>query len=348
MRVVSLFKGWASILQPELDPSIELVDFGGDLPAFATQAREQLRGTSLTSRAERDAALATAEVVVAAEFDAVLARVCPSLRLLICPLAGTEGIDRSVLAENVRVVSGVGHEIPMAEYVMGCITALREHLLDADATLHKGEWKYGFWGTGRASDELYASTLGLVGFGRIGAEIAKRARAFGMRCGAVTLHPSASRQAEAGLEFLTSIADAEDVDRLVAWSDALVLCSELSPLTQGLLDARRLSLMKQTSLVVNVSRGAVAVERDLYEALAQQQIAGAAMDVWYRYPEERGSALEPNACFPSSYPFQDLPNVIMTPHMSAWTEAARKRRVDAIAREINEFGRSVARERTPH
>lgn len=317
MRVVSLSQIWNEALPPLLDDGLEV------------------RGVDSDDEAAVAAELPEAEILITVRFTKAMGALCRRLRLLICPAAGTENIDRSALPAGVLFVSGTGHDIPMAEYSIGCLVALRQHLFAADAALRRGEWLFGFWGGAQVNGELAGSALGLVGFGDIGRAIARRARAFDVRCAAVTLHPQAPRQGDHGLEFLGQIADAQDVDRLVAWCDALVLCCELSDITQGLLDERRLNLMKRDALVVNVARGPVADEKALYEALRNGRIAGAAIDVWYRYPPEHA--------LPSAFPFWELSNVIITPHASAWTEAAKQRRLTEIARVINEFWRASAR-----
>jgi phosphoglycerate dehydrogenase-like enzyme len=314
MKVVSLSRLWKDDLRALLDPELDFVAIDGADHAAVARA------------------LPPAEVLITTEFTKAMANVATSLQLLVCPAAGTEGIDRAALPEGVKLVRGSGHEIPMAEYVIGALVALRQHLLDADSSLRNGEWKYGFFSSADSHDELYGSALGLVGFGGIGQAVAQRACAFGMRCAAVTMHPEKRRQTNAVLEFVGGLGSMEQVDRLVAWSDELVLCCELSDVTRGLVDARRLSLMKRSALLVNVSRGAVAEEKDLYEALARRTIAGAALDVWYLYPPENAA--------PSRYPFWELPNVLMTPHSSAWSRQARRRRGSALAATINEFARA--------
>ncbi len=313
MRIVSLSSIWNEELKPLLDRGLELraVDPNGK---------------------KVEEALADAEVVISAQLTSRQIRACKNLRLLVCPAAGTDLIDRAALPDSVVVVKGTGHEIPMAEYVIGCIVVLRQHLFESDAALREGRWKYGFLGDSGMLDELYGSALGMIGFGGIGVEIARRARAFGMRCAAVTLHPEKPRVQASTLEFMGALAEPVDVDRLVSWCDALVLCCELSQITRGILDARRFGLMKRNAVVVNIARGPVVKEKDFYDALASKRISGAAVDVWYRYP--------PDANLPSDMPFQDLSNAIMTPHASAWTEATKHRRVAAIAAAINDFARA--------
>ncbi len=317
MNVVLLDTIWAQALAAMLDPilSVTIVD--------SKDARR------------RDTALTDADVLVTARFNADVGRVAKRLRLLVCPAAGTEYIDRDALPEGAVLVKGTGHEIAMAEYVIGSVVALRQRFLEADSALRQGEWRYGFYGGDRMLEELHGSNIGFVGFGGIAQEAARRALAFGMRPAAVTLHPERARPQAMDLEFLGKLSEQSDVDRLTAWSDQLVLCCELSPLTKGMFDARRFALMKPSAVIVNVARGAVAVEKDLYEALASARIAGASLDVWYHYPREPGQVRHP-----SDMPFNKLDNVLMTPHASGWTRAAKQRRLEAMARAINEFART--------
>ncbi|MBV8082148.1 MAG: phosphoglycerate dehydrogenase [Candidatus Eremiobacteraeota bacterium] len=277
--------------------------------------------------------LPDADILVSGSFSAALAPLCRSLRLLISPWAGTENIDRSALPAGVAVVSSGGTEEPIAEYAIAMLVALRRRLREADRALRSGEWAFGFWG-GAFVDELFDSTLGLLGFGRIGREVVKRAHAFGMRCSALTLHPE--RAVDVSGCAVGPLAELDAVDSLVADVDALVICCELSDITRGMIDARRLALMKASAAIVNVARAPICVERDLYEALRQKRIAGAALDVWYEYPKAAGERMAPSA-----FPFHELDNVIMTPHYSGWTRAALARRLEGIVRTIESFAASA-------
>jgi phosphoglycerate dehydrogenase-like enzyme len=259
------------------------------------------------------------------------------LRLLLCPSAGTEGIDRSLLPAGVVVRNGEGHEIPMAEYVIGMLVALRQRAFQGDKALRQGRWEYGFLGPGGFVGELWGSRLGLVGFGRIGKAIVPRATAFGMTTVALTMHPENVTDTVPGLESVGDLKAPAAVDALCSGCDAIVLCCELSDVSRGLLDARRLVLMPGHALLVNISRGPVADEQALYEALRDRTIAGAALDVWYDYPEERGIPTPP-----SRFPFGELDNVIMTPHSSGWTEGHRQRKLARMADAINVFARTGA------
>jgi len=110
-----------------------------------------------------------------------------------------------------------------------------------------------------------------------------------------------------------------------------------TPDTIGLIDRRRLGLMKSTAFLINVARAEIVDEDALYEALAARSIAGAVLDVWYRYP--RAAGLTP----PATRPFHELPNVLMTPHVSGWTDGMLEARAKLIAENI----RRVAHGETP-
>ena len=283
--------------------------------------------------------LPDAHVLLTPTFDTAIAGFCRSLELIVCSAAGTDGIDRSAVGAGVSVVHSTGHEFPMAEYVFGALVTMRQQFLRSDNALRRGEWAYGYWGTRAQLDELYGSSLGIVGFGGIGAEVARRAAAFGMRCRAVTLH--AEKPIAPGLlaQRPGALTDASAVDDLVKESENLVIACELSPLTRGLLDARRIGLMPRHAVLVNVARGPIVDERALYDALATKRIAGAAIDVWYHYPTS-----QPSTTMPSSMPFHELDNVLMTPHSSGWTLGHRRRKLAFFAATINGH---AARRRLP-
>ena len=125
-----------------------------------------------------------------------------------------------------------------------------------------------------------------------------------------------------------------ELDRMLPRCDVVVIAAGLGPETRGLIDARRLALMKPTALLINIGRALIVDEEALYEALRDQRIGGAAIDVWWRYP----TPAEPNAR-PSNLPFHELPNVLMTPHCSSATDGARDRRLGAIAGNLDRYAR---------
>jgi phosphoglycerate dehydrogenase-like enzyme len=125
-----------------------------------------------------------------------------------------------------------------------------------------------------------------------------------------------------------------ELDRILPECDFVVLAIAHGRETEGLIDARRLALMKRSAFLVNIARGAILDEDAVYTALRDRSIGGAALDVWWQYP----TAAEPQRR-PSRHPFHELPNVIMTPHCSGWTEGMVARRWAEVAGNINRFVR---------
>ena len=126
----------------------------------------------------------------------------------------------------------------------------------------------------------------------------------------------AQPDAPQGVSF---IGGPDRLDDVLRQADYLAITLSLSPATRSLLDERRLRLMKPTAFLINVARAEIVEEAALYRALASHSIAGAALDVWYRYPASAGPTM------PATQPFHELANVIMTPHVSGWTEGMLRR-----------------------
>src|SRR4029077_18907537 len=129
-------------------------------------------------------------------------------------------------------------------------------------------------------------------------------------------------------EGVAFIGGPERLDDLLGRSDYLAITLSLSPETRGLLDARRLALFNPSAYLINVARAEIVEESALYAALTNGRLAGAALDVWYRYPTTCGHAI------PSPSPFTQLDNVIRTPHVSGWTQGMLEARAAVIAENI--------------
>lgn len=176
--------------------------------------------------------------------------------------------------------------------------------------------------------ELKGQTVGIVGLGKIGQQIAARVAPFGVR-----LIATRGRAQPIPPPNFDWVGQEGDLDRLLAESDYVVMACPLTPATTGLIDKRRLALMKPTAVLVNVARGPVVEEAALYAALKDGLIRGAAIDVWYKYPKNG----EPDGVAPSQYPFHDLDphSVLLTPHSSGWTVGQERRKVDQIAANLD-------------
>jgi phosphoglycerate dehydrogenase-like enzyme len=275
--------------------------------------------------------LAEADVLVSMGFTRAMAEAGPRLRLVQVPGAGLDRIDRAALPRGAHLANAYGHEAGIAEYIMGAMLALTRSFGSLDASLRRGRWD-SQWAIGvpmpPPSPELAGKTLAILGFGHIGAALARRASAFDMQVCAI--RRQAQAEAPPGVSF---IAGPERIDDVLRLADYLAITLSLSAETRGLLDARRLRLMKPTAFLVNVARAEIVEEAALHGALSRREIAGAALDVWYRYP----TTAEPT--LPANLPFHGLDNVIMTPHVSGWTEGMLEARARIIAGNIERTAR---------
>ncbi len=275
--------------------------------------------------------LADVDVLVSMGFSQAMAKAAPQLRLVQVPGAGLDRIDRTALRAETRLANVYGHEVGIAEYVMGAMIALTRSFGRLDAQLRQGRWE-SQWAVGIATPplwpELAGKTLGILGFGHIGQALARRAIAFDMQVCAIR------RQAQAdtpnGLSF---IGGPEQLDDVLRRADYLVVTLSLSSATRSCVDDRRLRLMKPTAFLINVARAELIDESALYQALASGRLAGAALDVWYRYPASSEATL------PADQSFHELGNVIMTPHVSGWTDGMLAARSKTIAENIERTAR---------
>jgi phosphoglycerate dehydrogenase-like enzyme len=244
-------------------------------------------------------------------------------RLYQAPAAGTDGIDLACLPGACTLCNAFGHEAAIAEYVMAAMLSRHVPLARADERLRLGHWDYWAGRLGALRTELGGQTVGLLGYGHIGKAVAVRAKAFGMRvivCNRTPPIPSAVVDESHGLEAL---------ETFMGRADAIVVSLPLTDATRGIVSARALGAMRPAGVIVNVGRGPVIDEQALYDTLAEGRIGGAVIDTWYRYPGP-----DVPSTTPSSLPFESLSNVVMTPHMSGWTEGTIRRRQETITDNI--------------
>lgn len=269
-------------------------------------------------------ALATADVVVANFFTEGMARSAGGLKLLQAPNAGVDSYRLDLLSPHTTVANAYFHGPAIAEYVVMMVLALNRDLLNLDVQSRKGMWG-GSWVGGEVPPaEVIGKSLGLVGYGTIGREVADRARALGMSIKVVSAHPPKRKPRD--VDFWKGPAA---LPQLLKESDFIVLACPLNKDTRGLMGPREFKQMKRSAFLINVARGAVVEEEALYRALKDRRIAGAAIDVWYRYPKDD------ERCRPSRFPFHKLDNVVMTPHVSGWMLGTRQKRLQLVAENID-------------
>ena len=310
---------------------------GGFAACFVEPVRDRLESACELLSGEEGQLLprlGDVDVVVTLVFTPAMGQAAARLRLVQVPGAGVDRIDRAALPAGAVVANAYGHERGIAEYVLGAMLAWNHRFIAVDASLRRGRWEAA-WSRDAPpppfAPELGGKTLGILGYGRIGQAVARRARAFDMTVRAIRRDPKGTSD-----EGLASLAGPEGLDALLCGADYLAITLALTPETRGLIGARELALMKRSAVLINVARGEVVDEDALYEALAGGTIAGAALDVWYRYSAAPGPAL------PSRRPFHELTNVLMTPHVSGWTEGMLEARAAVIAGNIERIARGEA------
>lgn len=268
------------------------------------------------------AAYVAGDVIIGTRFARDLPRP-RQLQLFHVPGAGYDAVDLEAIPDSAVVCNCFGHEHAIAEYVMAALLEHQVPLADADRQLRRGMWTYTSGSPNRVHGELAEKTIGLLGFGHIGKAIAARAKAFEMKVHVANRSPVPTSPLVDRSFVLSSLGE--------FWSSAdfFVVSVPSNPETVGMVNAESFAAMRASAVILNVGRGPTIDERSLYEALKNRRIAGAVIDTWYRYPSP-GSP----TTLPSKLPFHELPNVVMTPHMSGWTTGTINRRRQTIADNI--------------
>jgi len=232
----------------------------------------------------------------------------PRLRWVARAGAGLDNIDVGAASERgIGVLNVPGaNAIAVAELVLGLMLALFRRIPAADAAVRRGEWEK------MQGRELRGKTLAIVGLGKIGGAVARRARAFEMECIGFDPVVSAADARAMGVEPVA-------LDDLFPRADVLTLHAPMLPETAGMVGAAQLKRMPRGAVLINAARGALVDEAALVEALRSGALAGAALDVYAEEP-------------PKGSPLLSLPNVVLTPHIGAATVEAQEAVGEEIAR----------------
>jgi phosphoglycerate dehydrogenase-like enzyme len=216
----------------------------------------------------------------------------PDVRIITQTGNHAHHIDLAAARERGIVVAkaSAGYSVGAAELAIGLAIAVMRGIAANDAALRRGEWP------APSTPVLHGKTLGIIGLGRIGQHVAKIGIAFGMRVLAWSPRLTDEAAAAAG-------AKRRELDDLLSEADVVSIHASLTAESRGLLDARRIGLMKPTAFLVNTARGPIVDEAALVAALTKKRIAGAALDVFDREP------------LPAGHPLTTLSNVVLTPHI---------------------------------
>jgi phosphoglycerate dehydrogenase-like enzyme len=260
---------------------------------------------------EAAAAQATYLMVATTKVNAALLAATSGLRLIQHQGVGYDNIDL-VAAKEKGVPVAIcpeGTSIGVAEHVVLLILGLYRRLIEADASIRRGQWLQ--WELRTGSFELAGKTVGLVGFGRIGKEVAHRLRGFEVEV--LYYDPIRADETTEQSYGVTSTT----FDELLSRADIVSLHLPLTPDTRGLIDRAALAKMKPTALLINTARGGLIDEPSLMDALGTGVIAGVGLDVFGTEP------------LPEEHPIRYLPNALLTPHIAAGTVDALRTKMDA-------------------
>ncbi|MCF6095328.1 D-2-hydroxyacid dehydrogenase [Microaerobacter geothermalis] len=229
--------------------------------------------------------------------------------------AGLDKMPLSTLEKKevwVTNVSGI-HAIPMAEYTLGILIQLvRRFPVFYDLQKEKK------WDRSVRVGEIYGKTIGILGTGAIGKEIARRAKAFGMRV--LGLNRSGKEVSDVDQMF-----SRDQIEQLLKESDFVVVITPLTKETRGLIGEKELTAMKPSAYLINIARGEVVDESALIRGLKEKKIAGAVLDVFSEEP------------LPKSHPFWELENCFITPHVSGRSPYYMERALDIFIKNLDLF-----------
>lgn len=268
-------------------------------------------GEAAADLADADALIVRSATRVTSE----LLEKAPRLRVVGRAGVGVDNIDlEAATRRGVLVMSTPGgNAISVAEHTFALLLALARQVPRLDAAIRAGRWEK----SSAAGTELRGKTLGLIGLGRIGSEVARRGRAFEMRVLAFDPYISEAAAREVGVDLVS-------LPHLLAESDFVSLHAALSPATQNLVNAGTLAKMKPGARLINAARGELVDEAALADALKSGHLAGAALDVFAEEP-------------PKNSPLTGLPNLIATPHVAGSTAEAQEEVGTLIAQQVRDF-----------
>ena len=280
-------------------------------PSWTLIGPDQLEG-KLTEHLETADALIVRSAV---QVDEALLEHAKKLRVIGRAGVGVDNIDLDAAThKGIAVMNTPGaNAVAVAEQTLGVMLAMARHLSRADALMHAGKWeKKSLQGT-----ELRAKTLGIIGLGKIGMEVARRARSFGMEIVAHDPFVSVAVAKEENIRLAS-------LDDLYAAADYITLHVGLTPQTTGMINAESIKKMKKGVRLVNCARGELVDEAALADALKQGQVGGAALDVFVQEPLNNS-------------PLQSMDNVLLTPHIGGSTQEAQEAVGYQIALQVKEY-----------
>jgi glyoxylate reductase len=272
---------------------------------------------TIIEKAKNVDALAT---LLSDKIDSEVFDAAPKLKMVAQLAVGFDNIDAQEATKRGIYVSNTPEVLTdtTADFAWALLMAVARRIVEADRYVRTGEWKVGWHPSMLQGRDVYGTTIGVVGAGRIGYAVARRAKGFGMKI----LYYDVIPRPEMEKDF---DAKRVDLDTVFKESDFISIHVPLMKETQHLVNAERLRLMKKTAYLINNSRGPVVDEKALYEALKENRIAGAGLDVFEQEPTPMGN------------PLLKFDNVVVAPHISSASYETRSRMAEMVAENLVAF-----------
>ncbi|WP_348268159.1 phosphoglycerate dehydrogenase [Edaphobacter paludis] len=280
-------------------------------PGWNVVTPDQIKNGLAAELADADALVVRSAVQV----DAKLLESAPKLRVIGRAGVGVDNIDTPAATHRGIVVMNTpgANAVAVAELTLGLMVSMARSVPRANATMHSGKWEK----KSLQGQELRGKTLGIIGLGRVGLEVARRAKAFGMNLIGYDpfIAPVIARENDVTLV---------PIDEIFKEADYLTLHVGLTTQTEGLINATSLAIMKKGVRIVNCARGELIVEQALVDAIKSGHVAGAALDVFHQEP------LKDSAFF-------NLDNVILSPHIAGSTDEAQEAIGIQLAMQVRDY-----------
>jgi glyoxylate reductase len=254
------------------------------------------------------------------KIDAEVFDAAPKLKIVAQMAVGFDNIDVQEATRRGIYVTNTPEVLTdtTADFAWALLMAVARRVVEADKYVRAGQWKVGWHPSMMQGRDVYNATIGIVGAGRIGYAVAKRATGFGMKILFYDVVPRPEIEKDFGAKKV-------DLDTLFRESDFICIHVPLMKETHHLVNAERLKLMKKTAYLINNSRGPVVDEKALYEALKEGRIAGAGLDVFEQEPT------------PMDNPLLKLDNVVVAPHISSASYETRSKMAEMVADNLVAF-----------
>jgi glyoxylate reductase len=272
---------------------------------------------TIIEKAVKVDALAT---LLSDKIDAEVYDAAPNLKIVAQMAVGFDNIDVAEATKRgicVTNTPGVLTETT-ADFAWALLMTVARRIVEADKYVRSGQWKVSWHPLMMQGRDVYGATLGIVGLGRIGCAIAKRAQGFDME----VLYYDVVRRPDFEKEYNVKFTE---IDQLFKEADFITINTPLSKETVHLVDEKKLKSMKKTAYLVNNARGPIVDEKALYKALKEGWIEGAGLDVFEQEPT------------PKENPLLQLPNVVVAPHISSASYETRSRMAEMVAENLVTF-----------